>query len=183
MSNNLRLLAVLAHPDDESLGNGGMLARYAAEGVETYLITATRGEQGWFGDPAANPGPEALGRIRETELRAAVRVLGIREVTFLDYLDGELDLADRDEVVAKIAAEVRRIQPDVVVTFDPAGLYGHPDHIAICPRHGRRHAAAGQNMRAAAALASWPSLLHSWTDARSRFTTRPSNFRGVDGIS
>jgi LmbE family N-acetylglucosaminyl deacetylase len=132
MTNTLRLLAVLAHPDDESMGNGGMLARYAAEGVETYLITATRGEQGWFGAPEDNPGTETLGRIRETELRAAAAVLGIREVTFLDYRDGELDQADQRHVESEIAHHIRRIRPDVVVTFDPTGFYGHPDHIAIC---------------------------------------------------
>jgi LmbE family N-acetylglucosaminyl deacetylase len=132
MLNQLRLLAVFAHPDDESLGNGGMLARYAAEGVETYLITATRGEQGWFGRPEDNPGPEALGKIREGELREAAEILGIREVNFLDYRDGELNQADPDEVVRQIAEHIRRIRPHVVVTFDPAGVYGHPDHIAIC---------------------------------------------------
>lgn len=132
MSNAKRLLAVLAHPDDESLGNGGMLARYAAEGVETYLVTATRGEQGWFGPPDENPGPDELGKIRERELHEAAAVLGIREVSFLDYRDGELDRADHAEAVARIADHIRRIKPHVVVTFDPVGLYGHPDHIAIC---------------------------------------------------
>src|SRR5437870_6668772 len=67
----LRLMAILAHPDDESLGNGGTLARYAAEGVEVTLITATRGQRGWFGDPKDNPGLDGLGKIREAELRAA----------------------------------------------------------------------------------------------------------------
>jgi LmbE family N-acetylglucosaminyl deacetylase len=59
----LRLLCILAHPDDESLGLGGILAKYGAEGVETYLVTATRGEQGWFGPPEDNPGPTALGDL------------------------------------------------------------------------------------------------------------------------
>ena len=128
----LRLMAVLAHPDDESLGFGGTLATYAAEGVETYLVTATRGERGWTGDPAANPGEEALGRIREGELHAAARVLGLREVQLLDYIDGDLDQADPAEAIAKIAEHLRRVRPHVVVTFDPQGAYGHPDHIAIC---------------------------------------------------
>jgi LmbE family N-acetylglucosaminyl deacetylase len=134
MTNELRLLAVLAHPDDESMGNGGMLARYAAEGVKTYLITATRGEEGWFGPREEYPGPEELGRIRESELREAAEALGIHEVSFLDYVDGQLDAADPGEVVAKIASHIRRIRPHVVVTFDQFGFYGHPDHIAIC-RH------------------------------------------------
>jgi LmbE family N-acetylglucosaminyl deacetylase len=132
MTNELRLLAVLAHPDDESLGNGGMLAKYAAEGVKTHLVTATRGEQGWFADPDEYPGPEELGRIRETELRSAGAVLGLHDISFLDYHDGELADADHDEVVGKIVDHIRRIRPHVVVTFDQNGLYGHPDHIAIC---------------------------------------------------
>jgi LmbE family N-acetylglucosaminyl deacetylase len=68
----LKLMAILAHPDDESLGLGSTLARYAAEGVETHLVTATRGQRGWLGEPSANPGLKALGEIRERELRASV---------------------------------------------------------------------------------------------------------------
>src|SRR5260370_30329921 len=90
MADTLKLMAVLAHPDDESLGVGGILAKYAAEGIETSLVTATRGERGWFGDEQAYPGLEALGQIREAELRAAAEVLVIRSVNFLDYIHGQL---------------------------------------------------------------------------------------------
>lgn len=128
----LRLMCVLAHPDDESLGTGGTLARYASEGVETYLLTATRGERGWFGDEAEYPGLEALGKIREAELRCASETLGIRAVHFLDYIDGDLDRAASEEAVGRIVFHLRRIRPDVVITFAPDGAYGHPDHIAIC---------------------------------------------------
>ncbi|HEU5099064.1 MAG TPA: PIG-L family deacetylase [Roseiflexaceae bacterium] len=131
MAQPLRLMAVLAHPDDESLGTGGALAKYAAEGGETYLVTATRGERGWQGVPADNPGLAGLGAIREVELRNAVRALGIRELHFLDYIDGDLDQADPGEAIAKIVGHLRRIKPQVVLTFGPAGAYGHPDHIAI----------------------------------------------------
>jgi LmbE family N-acetylglucosaminyl deacetylase len=110
---------------------GGILAKYAAEGVHTTLITATRGERGWNGQQDAYPGPESLGQIREAELTAAASILGIQEVAFLDYLDGELDQADPQEAIAKIVTQLRRIRPQVVVTFDPYGAYGHPDHIAI----------------------------------------------------
>jgi len=127
----LRLMCVLAHPDDESLATGGILAKYAASGVQAYLVMATRGERGWSGPPAAYPGPRALGRLREAELRAAAQVLGLREVVFLGYQDGELDRAGHAQAIAKIVSQVRRIRPDVVVTFDPNGMYGHPDHIAI----------------------------------------------------
>jgi LmbE family N-acetylglucosaminyl deacetylase len=131
MVNTLKLMAVLAHPDDECLGNGGIFAKYAAEGLETHLVTATRGERGWMGSESDNPGLEALGRMRETELLAAAEVLGIRHVDFLDYVDGELDAANPTEAVAKIAGYLRRVKPQVVVTFGQYGGYGHPDHIAI----------------------------------------------------
>lgn len=131
MSNNLKLLCIFAHPDDETLGAGGILAKSADEGVETYLITATRGERGWFGAPDDNPGLDQLGRIRSQELFAATGVLGLKEVNFLDYIDGDLDQADPTEVINTLATHIRRICPDVVITFDPNGAYGHPDHIAI----------------------------------------------------
>jgi LmbE family N-acetylglucosaminyl deacetylase len=124
------MLCVLAHPDDESLGLGGVLAKYGSEGVETYLITATRGERGWFGPPGENPGPEELGKIRERELYDAAKVLGLREVVLLDYHDGELHNADQQVLTRQIVEHVRRIRPDVIVTFDHNGVYGHPDHIA-----------------------------------------------------
>ncbi len=132
MTDQLKLMCVLAHPDDESLGNGGILAKYAAEGVETYLVTATRGERGWFGDESEYPGLEVLGKIREAELLAAARMLGIRRVDFLDYVDGDLDEAPPGEAIAKIVGYVRQVRPNVVITFGPDGAYGHPDHIAIC---------------------------------------------------
>ncbi|MCC6790469.1 MAG: PIG-L family deacetylase [Thermomicrobiales bacterium] len=127
----LRLMGVLAHPDDESLGFGGTFAKYAADGVETMLVTATRGERGWTGDPLSYPGPWELGRRRERELRRAAGALSIRQVVFLDEMDGELHCVSAPDVTAKIAAEIRRFRPDVVVTFGPDGAYGHPDHIAI----------------------------------------------------
>jgi LmbE family N-acetylglucosaminyl deacetylase len=128
-------MAVLAHPDDESLGVGGTLAKYASEGVEVYLLTATRGDSGRYRglrpEDNQHPGPSALANIREAELRAAARTLGVREVSLLDYLDQHLDRANPRDAVAAIAAHLRRVQPDVVVTFGPDGAYGHPDHIAI----------------------------------------------------
>lgn len=127
----LRLLCVLAHPDDESLGTGGTLAKYAAEGVETFVVTATRGERGRFGDGVESPGPEIVGQTREAELRAAARELGVREVTVLGYPDGGLERVDRGEAVRAVASHVARIRPHVVITFGPDGAYGHPDHIAI----------------------------------------------------
>jgi len=123
-------MCVLAHPDDESLGTGGVLAKCAAEGVATYLLTATRGERGRFGD--GRESPEIVGRARAAELHAAARELGLREVTLLDYPDGALDKVDTAEAIEKISAHLRRVRPHVVITFGPEGAYGHPDHIAIC---------------------------------------------------
>jgi LmbE family N-acetylglucosaminyl deacetylase len=127
----LRLLGIFAHPDDETLGVGGVFARYAAEGVATFLLTATRGQSGRYHgipkDAPGHPGRDELARIREAELHAAAAVLGIGDVHLLDYVDGQLDQAPARE----IAAHVRRVRPHVVVTFAPDGAYGHPDHIAI----------------------------------------------------
>jgi len=130
-----RLMAVLAHPDDECLGLGGTLAKYASEGVEIFLLTATRVDQGRYRgfrpEDEQHPGPAALARLREAELRAAASVLGIREVLFLNYRDQYLDRADPREAVGVIARHIRSIKPDVIVTFAPDGAYGHPDHVSI----------------------------------------------------
>ena len=128
----LRLMCVLAHPDDESLGTGGTLGKYAAEGVQTYLVTATRGERGRFGNGGERPSPEIVGRTREAELHAAAKELGVREVTILGYPDGALDAVDPAMAQEAIASHLRRVRPHVVITFGPEGAYGHPDHIAIC---------------------------------------------------
>jgi LmbE family N-acetylglucosaminyl deacetylase len=131
MTSPLRLACVFAHPDDETLGMGGTIARAVAEGIETHLVTATRGQAGRYRDNSAHPGPDALGRIREAELREAAGVLGVHAVHVLDYHDGRLDQADPKRVVADVVARLRAIRPHVVATFGPDGAYGHPDHIAI----------------------------------------------------
>src|SRR4029077_1529184 len=100
-----KLLAVLAPPDDESLGVGGTLAKYASEGVDVFLLTATRGDGGRFrghrpGTPE-HPGRAGLAGIREAELRAAASVLGLHDVTVLDYADQHLDRADPREAAGR----------------------------------------------------------------------------------
>ena len=124
-------MCVLAHPDDESLGTGGTLASYAAEGVETFLLTATRGERGRYLPGMDRPADEVVGATREAELRAAGDALGLREVIQLGYPDGGLDGVDPAAAKDVIASHVCRVKPDVVVTFGPDGAYGHPDHVAI----------------------------------------------------
>jgi LmbE family N-acetylglucosaminyl deacetylase len=128
----LRLMCVLAHPDDESFAAGGTLAKYARQGVETYVVLATRGEHGRCGTAGERPSTEALGRIREQEVREAATVLGVREVCFLGHRDGEVDRAVPTAAIARIADELRRVRPQVVITLPPDGGYGHPDHIGVC---------------------------------------------------
>jgi N-acetylglucosamine malate deacetylase 2 len=120
------LLVILAHPDDESFPIGGTLAKYAAEGVEIKLVCATRGEAG-----IPEMQPEQAGQVREAELRQAARVLGVQEVQFLDYLDGELDQVDPGEIVDQLVQAIRQMNPQAVITFGPDGISGHPDHLAI----------------------------------------------------
>ena len=186
-------MAVLAHPDDESLGMGGTLAKYASEGVETFLLTATRGQSGRYRghrDDGQHPGPTALGQIREGELRAAASALGVREVSLLDYRDQELDRADPHEVVARIVSHVRRIRPDVVATFGPDGAYGHPDHIAISQfTTAALVAAADPSFTSAGAAASIPhavTKLYYMAWPASTWTAYQEAFRklisAVDGV-
>ena len=120
----LRLMAVLAHPDDESLGMGGTLVKYAAECRES-------GRSRGIPPGEGHPGAEELGRIRKRELEAAAATLGIRELALLGYHDQQLDRADPREAIGRIAAIYRGARPQVVMTFGPEGGYGHPDHIAI----------------------------------------------------
>jgi LmbE family N-acetylglucosaminyl deacetylase len=133
------LLAVFAHPDDESFGPGGALAKYGAEGIAVHLICATRGEAGESNTPELG---EDLARQREQELRCAASILGLTEVHLLGYRDSgmagssdnqhprALVQADPDVLTEQVADLMRRLQPQVVITFDPFGGYGHPDHIA-----------------------------------------------------
>jgi LmbE family N-acetylglucosaminyl deacetylase len=136
------LLAVLAHPDDETFGMGGTLAYYARRNVATYLICATRGEAGDV-DEEYLKGYRSIAERREAELRCAAGKLGLAGVYFLGWRDsGMPGSADNqhpqaliqqplDEVAAQIAVYIRRLRPDVLITFDPIGGYRHPDHIFI----------------------------------------------------
>ena len=138
----LTLLAVLAHPDDESFGMGGTLALYAARGVDVHLVCATRGEVGEVA-PELMEGFESIAKRRESELRCAAGVLGLAGVHFLGYRDsGMPGSADNshpqalaaqplNEVAAKVVRYIRELKPQIVLTFDPIGGYRHPDHIAI----------------------------------------------------
>ena len=125
-----RLLAVFAHPDDEAYRPGGTLALLARRGVRVHLLTATRGESGSRGDPPLCA-PDELPAVRECELRCACAVLDIQPPRILDYKDGHLSEADPEEVVAQILKIVDEVRPQVMLSFGPDGLSGHPDHITI----------------------------------------------------
>jgi LmbE family N-acetylglucosaminyl deacetylase len=145
------LLAVFAHPDDETFRCGGTLALLAARGVRVHLVTATRGEAGSAGDPPLCS-PEELGAWRGRELRCACRALGLEPPQLLDYPDGKLTEADPDEVIGRIVRAARELRPQVMLTYGPDGVSGHPDHVAI----GRLAAAAFQR---AAEESAYPEQL------------------------
>ncbi|MEE1785605.1 PIG-L family deacetylase [Streptomyces sp. SP17BM10] len=141
----LTLMAVHAHPDDEATGTGGVLARYAAEGIRTVLVTCTDGGCG-DGPGGVKPGepghdPAAVAALRRKELEASCQVLGVSHLETLDYADsGMMGWAANDapgsfwgtpvaEGAARLAELMLHYRPDVVVTYDENGFYGHPDHI------------------------------------------------------
>jgi LmbE family N-acetylglucosaminyl deacetylase len=126
----LKLMAVFAHPDDEAFGTGGTLTKYAAEGCDVYLVTATRGEAGTIKEPGLAT-PANLPSVREHELRCACEIYGIHPPRFLDYVDGQLPLVHQGQAVGKLVRIVREIKPHVLITFGPDGIYGHYDHIAV----------------------------------------------------
>jgi LmbE family N-acetylglucosaminyl deacetylase len=127
---NLTLMAVFAHPDDEAFGTGGTLAKYAAEGCDVYLITATRGEAGEIAEPGLATSAN-LPFVREQELRCACQIYGIHPPRFLDYQDGQLAIVNQGQAVGRLVRMIRELKPQVLVTFGPDGIYGHYDHIAV----------------------------------------------------
>lgn len=174
------LLAVLAHPDDETFGMGGTLALYARRGVEVHLVCATRGEVGEV-DEKYLRGFNSIAERREAELRCAAEHLGLKAVHFLDYRDsgmpgspdnhhpGALAAAPVDEVAAKVAHYIRLLKPQIVLTFDPIGGYRHPDHIAI-------HNATVKAFYAAGDAARYPDGLPGWQPAKLYYHVLP---RGI----
>jgi LmbE family N-acetylglucosaminyl deacetylase len=135
------LLFVGAHPDDETFGLGAVLAQYAASGMKVYYLCSTRGEAGTV-DPGFLKGYNSIGDLRWNELTKAAKVLGLTDVFYLGYRDSGMAGSEEnqhpdamvnapaEEVARRVVAFYRRIKPDVVVTHDPSGGYGHPDHVA-----------------------------------------------------
>lgn len=174
------LLAVFAHPDDEAFGTGGSLTVYSRSGTRVVLVCATRGEAGEISDPRLAT-PETLGEVRENELRCAAETMGISELVFLDYRDsgmaGSAENQDprafinapAEQVVNKLVGVLRRVRPQVVVTFEPNGGYGHPDHIAI-----HQHTVSAFHAAADAQFA--PQLGPAWQAQRLFYTALPRSY-------
>ncbi len=136
------LLAIFAHPDDEAFGNGGTLTHYAKQGFKVYLICATRGESGKITDPSIDPNVDK-GKLREEELKTACKAMGIEAPLFLGFHDSgrhertqhgndkALMNVDELEIERSILAHIAEIKPEIMISFDPHGIYGHVDHIKV----------------------------------------------------
>jgi LmbE family N-acetylglucosaminyl deacetylase len=120
----------LAHPDDESFIAAGVASKYTAEGVCVVLVTATLGEEGKVGSPAVCT-REDLPKVREVELMAAARLIGIEKVHQLGYHDRQLEKIPHLEIRERLVTLIRTYRPQIVISFDPNGTNLHPDHIAI----------------------------------------------------
>jgi N-acetyl-1-D-myo-inositol-2-amino-2-deoxy-alpha-D-glucopyranoside deacetylase len=195
---NRRLLLVHAHPDDETINNGATMARYVEEGAQVTLLTCTLGEEGEVLVPElaqlAADQADQLGGYRIGELRAAMAELGVTDIRFLGgagrYRDSGMMgtpanehprafwNADLDEAVAQAVAVVREVRPQVVVTYDEQGGYGHPDHI-------QAHRVAMAAVDAAADPAFRPDLGEPWTTAKVYWCCVPRSVlqRGMDALA
>lgn len=192
-----RLLLVHAHPDDESISCGATMAKYAAEGALVMLVTCTLGEEGEVVVPElahlAADKDDALGPRRIDELAAACEALGVRDHRFLGgpgrWRDsGMMGVpsnerpdcfwqADLDEAVRELVAIMRAVRPQVVVTYDENGAYGHPDHI-------QAHRVAVAAFEAAADPARWPEMGEPWAASKLYYTAMPKSVlqRGIDAM-
>lgn len=124
------ILAVWAHPDDETFVAGGLLAAAAANGQRVICLTATRGEAGKSSDESRWPKVQ-MGEIRTKELEVALKELGLTEHGWLSYHDGQCAKEDQAEPTEIVAEYIRKYRPDSLITFGPEGLTGHPDHQAV----------------------------------------------------
>lgn len=175
-----RLMAIFAHPDDETFSIGGTLARIAAEEVEITLVVATRGEEGEIA-PAVEADRSNLGDVREVELNCAAQALGVDRLHILGYRDSGMEgtsanehsqafiNAPAEEVIFQLVGLIRENRPNVVITFEPNGGYGHPDHIAI-------HRYTRQAFLAAADPSAYPQAGKAWEASRLYYTAIPRSF-------
>jgi N-acetyl-1-D-myo-inositol-2-amino-2-deoxy-alpha-D-glucopyranoside deacetylase len=198
VTSDRRLLLVHAHPDDETINNGATMARYVAEGTSVTLLTCTLGEEGEVLVPElaqlAADQADQLGGYRIWELRGAMDALGVTDFRFLGgagrYRDSGMIgtpanekprafwNADLDEAVAHTVAVVREVRPQVVVTYDENGGYGHPDHI-------QAHRVAMGAVEAAADAAYRPDLGEAWDVAKVYWCCYPRSVlqQGIDAMA
>jgi mycothiol conjugate amidase Mca len=182
MSEPFTLMVVHAHPDDEAIGTGGTLARYGKEGVRTVLVTATLGEEGEIVVADWNT-PEfkaRLAEVRREELDQAVALLGIDNLEILGYRDSGMagteannhpdsfNMADPDEATGRLVRLVRRYRPQVLISYNAFGGYGHPDHIACHKATVAAFDAAGDPARYPEAGAPWQPLKLYYTNSPRR---------------
>ena len=187
---NLKVLAAFAHPDDEGFGPGGTLAMLAAAGSAVTLVCATNGDVGEISDPALAT-PETLGQVRQQELRDAMAVTGVRDVRFLGYRDSGMEGTDDNnnpsslyqasggEVVGALVEIMREVRPNVVITHDPSGGYGHPDHVTVHHRTTQAFQASGDPAwQSAPPDSSAAAARQPWTAGLLYYVCYPrSNFR------
>ncbi len=174
------ILAVLAHPDDETFGMGGTLALYARRGVDVHLVCATRGEVGEVPEGMMD-GFKSVAELREAELIRAGEILGLKSINLLGYRDSgmpgsadnhhpqALAAANLDDVAGKVVHYIRLLKPQIVLTFDPIGGYRHPDHIAI-------QRAAEKAFYAAGDPAEYTKDLTPFAPAKLYFHTMPKGY-------
>lgn len=184
--NGLWVLAAFAHPDDEGFGSGGTLAMLVDWGAHITLVCSTNGDVGEISDPNLAT-PETLAQVRQEELRRAMAVTGVLDVRFLNYRDSGMDgtednshpnslhQAQPEQVVERLTGIIREVRPQVVITHDPTGGYGHPDHRAVCRHATRAFSMAGDT-------AAFPEQLgrgrETWTSELLYYVCYPrSNFR------
>ena len=136
-------MAVFAHPDDEGQ-IAGLMAKYASEGTEVSLVSATRGGLGSTNNPSLLEG-KTMAQLRANELRCVCKVLGVRNLRFLSYKEGSFHLADSAQAIGKISEIIGGLAPQIIITFGPEGVYGHRDHIAISRLTTTAFHAARQN--------------------------------------
>jgi LmbE family N-acetylglucosaminyl deacetylase len=175
-----RLMAIFAHPDDETFSIGGTLAKLAADADEITLVVATRGEEGEIA-PTVDVDRADLGDVREGELNCAAQALGVDNLYLLGYRDSGMEgtpanehpqafiNAKAEEVIERLVELIRSHQPEVVITFEPNGGYGHPDHIAI-------HRYTRQAFTAAGDTSAYPEAGKAWEPSRLYYTAIPRSF-------
>lgn len=178
MAEQRTLMAVFAHPDDETFGAGGTLGYYASVGCRVVLVTATKGEAGEVQDPTMTA-DEPIEEIRQRELACACEVLGLEGPIYLGYRDSGMrgspdnehpssfHRADLDEAAGKVVAAIRQYRPQVLMTFEPGGGYGHPDHV-------KAHQVATAAFHASGDPARYPEQgLTPWQPKKLYYTALP----------